>query len=212
MFDRADEFRGLLEPVFEALSLNLSSNQVALLARHYSLLVRWNNRINLTTIKDIHGIVERHFGESLFVAKRLENFGGTLIDVGSGAGFPGVPVGVLCSNVEVTLIESNTKKAIFLEEVVRSVGNVGVFNGRVEEFTQVSDWATVRAVKPEQIIVSLHKLAKNVVFMVSFRQVAGLLEYPFWKWQAPEPLPWSPQRVLLVGRWTEENSDVPRET
>ena len=212
MLERLAEFRRLLEPVLEAVELKLHSDQLAHLARHYSQLVRWNSRINLTAIRDIDEIVERHFGESLFVAKLMQNCAGTLADVGSGAGFPGVPLGVSCPKLRVTLIESNARKAAFLKEVVRPVANVEVFHGRLEEVSRTFDWATIRAVNPDQITRSLNNLADNVAFLVGRQQAIRLRYQALWEWQAPEPLPWGRQRVLLLGKRVEKAVAVPRGT
>ena len=212
MPDRVAEFRRLLEPVLESVGLKLHSNQLAHLARHYSLLVRWNSRINLTAIRDVHAIVERHFGESLFVAKLMQDFEGTLADVGSGAGFPGVPLGVSCPKLRVTLIEAKARKAAFLKEVVRPMASVEVFHGRLEDVSGRFDWATIRAVNPDQITLSLSNLADNVAFLVGGDQAVRLRDQPLWEWQAPEPLPWGRKRVLLLGKRIEKAVAVPRGT
>jgi 16S rRNA (guanine527-N7)-methyltransferase len=91
------------------------------LAVYLDLILKWNARINLTAIREPEEIVRRHFGESLFVGARLGDCG-TLLDYGSGAGFPGVPIQLLRPDVQVTLAESRQKKAVFLREVVRSLG------------------------------------------------------------------------------------------
>ena len=212
MPDCVAEFRRFLEPVLEAVELKLNPHQLAHLVRHYSLLVRWNSRINLTAIRDVHAIVERHFGESLFVAKLMQDCEGTLADVGSGSGFPGLPVGVSCPKLRVTLIESKARKAAFLKEVVRPLTNVEVFHGRMEEVSSTFDWATIRAVNPDQITLSLSNLADNVAFLVGGDQAVRLRAQPLWEWQAPEPLPWGRKRVLLLGKRIEKAVAVPRET
>ena len=212
MPDCVAEFRRLLEPVLEAVELKLNPHQLTHLARHYSLLVRWNSRVNLTSIRDVHAIVERHFGESLFVAKLMHDFEGTLADVGSGSGFPGLPVGVSCQKLRVTLIESKARKAAFLKEVVRPLTNVEVFHGRMEEVSSTFDWATIRAVNPDQITLPLSNLADNVAFLVGGDQAVRLRDQPLWEWQTPEPLPWGRKRVLLLGKRIEKAVAVPRET
>src|SRR5271165_4319531 len=110
---------------------------VDLLQLYLDLLLRWNARINLTAVRDPEHIVTRHFGESLFAAQalkpHLEN-SKTLADVGSGAGFPGIPIKLLLPQIELTLIESQSKKATFLREVVRALKleKANVFCGRAE--------------------------------------------------------------------------------
>jgi 16S rRNA (guanine527-N7)-methyltransferase len=99
---------------------------------YLELILKWNTRMNLTAIRSPEEIVRRHFGESLFVGVHLGACG-TLLDFGSGAGFPGVPIQLLRPEVQVTLAESHGKKAAFLHEVVRSLGlHSEVWAGRVE--------------------------------------------------------------------------------
>ncbi len=115
---------------------------------YIDLILKWNARINLTAIRTPEEIVRRHFGESLFVATRLGPCG-TLLDFGSGAGFPGLPIQLLRPDVQVTLAESRSRKASFLREVVRSLGlPTEVWAGRVEDMpTQRRfDGITLRAV------------------------------------------------------------------
>src|ERR1700722_18488594 len=90
------------------------------LSLYLDLLLKWNARTNLTAIRDPEEIVRRHFGESLFAGQHLES-PSTLLDFGSGAGFPGLPIALLHSGIAVTLAESQNKKATFLREVVRSL-------------------------------------------------------------------------------------------
>lgn len=114
---------------------------------YIDLLLRWNSSINLTSIRQPEEIVTRHFGESLFAARHLFPASEQIvaekaplevdaIDVGSGAGFPGLPIKIWAPHIHLTLIESNQKKATFLREVVRALTltNVDVFAGRASDF------------------------------------------------------------------------------
>ena len=103
---------------FRALGFNLSPDQTEKLYFHYSLLLTWNTKINLTAIKDPLLIVRRHFLDSGAIV-RLLSPAGQLLDVGSGAGFPGLPIKILLPESEVVLVESQRKKANFLREVIR---------------------------------------------------------------------------------------------
>ena len=94
---------------------------LAQLSAYLDLLVKWNHRTNLTSIRDPEEIVRRHFGESLFVARHLPECE-TLLDLGSGAGFPGLPIQLVRPELRVTLAESQHKKASFLREAVRTLG------------------------------------------------------------------------------------------
>lgn len=91
---------------------------------YLDLLVRWNQRLNLTSIRDPELMVQRHFGESLFAARELRcrvQDGASVLDFGSGAGFPGLPMQILLPTLHVTLAESQAKKAAFLREVLRAL-------------------------------------------------------------------------------------------
>ena len=94
------------------------------LSQFLELLLRWNSRTNLTAIRNAEEIVRRHFGESLFAARQLQSLlrpGDSLLDFGSGAGFPGVPIQLLLPRLYVTLAESQGKKSAFLHEVTRAL-------------------------------------------------------------------------------------------
>jgi 16S rRNA (guanine527-N7)-methyltransferase len=94
---------------------------VSQLSIYLDLLLKWNARTNLTAIRDPQEVVRRHFGESLFAARHLDPATPTLLDFGSGAGFPGLPIALLRPDIQVTLAESQNKKAAFLREAVRTL-------------------------------------------------------------------------------------------
>jgi 16S rRNA (guanine527-N7)-methyltransferase len=104
------------------------------LSAYLDLLLKWNARTNLTAIREPEEIVRRHFGESLFAARHIPVETKTLLDFGSGAGFPGLPIAVLHPKIQVTLAESQNKKSTFLREAVRTLGlqNVEIWPSRVE--------------------------------------------------------------------------------
>jgi 16S rRNA (guanine527-N7)-methyltransferase len=114
------------------------------LSLYLDLLLKWNARTNLTAIRDPEEIVRRHFGESLFAAQHLGACE-TLLDLGSGAGFPGLPIALLHPEIQVTLAESQNKKATFLREAVRtlSLRNIEVWAARVETMPAARQFHTV---------------------------------------------------------------------
>jgi 16S rRNA (guanine527-N7)-methyltransferase len=125
----------ILTPYLSALPATLLPQ----LSTYLDLLLKWNARTNLTAIRDPEEIVRRHFGESLFAARHLdpatpEAGTSTLLDVGSGAGFPGIPIALLCPDIQVTLAESQSKKSSFLREAVRTLNlpNAEVWAARAE--------------------------------------------------------------------------------
>ena len=127
---------------------DLTDALVQSLSLYLDLLLRWNARMNLTAIRDPAEIVRRHFGESLFVARHLPACK-TLLDLGSGAGFPGIPIQLALPDLAVTLGEAQSKKASFLQEAVRVLAlPAEVWFGRVEAMPEerLFDVVTMRAV------------------------------------------------------------------
>ena len=123
--------RQLLEPF----GVDLSSAQADQILAYLHLLLRWNEKINLTAIRDPEECVTRHFGESLFLAGHRQ-LHGDLLDIGSGAGFPGLALKIVFPGISVTLLEPVAKKRAFLKEAARACGfsQVAVRGERLEEF------------------------------------------------------------------------------
>jgi 16S rRNA (guanine527-N7)-methyltransferase len=116
-------------------------------AEYCELLLRWNARVNLTAIRDEEGILSRHFVESIVCAHSIPTGIGTLLDFGSGAGFPGLPIALCRPEIAVTLAESQGKKATFLREAARSLGiEASIHSGRAEVLHTQFDCVTLRAV------------------------------------------------------------------
>ena len=139
------EIGRLLAPYAE-----VSVSMTERLSEYLDLLLKWNAKTNLTAIREPEQIVRRHFGESLFAA-RLVPVCATLLDFGSGAGFPGIPIQLARPEIRVTLAESQGKKAAFLREAVRVLGlsaSTEVWGGRVAALPakRVFDVVTLRAV------------------------------------------------------------------
>lgn len=128
---------------------DLPASLIPQLSTYLDLLLKWNARTNLTAIRDPEDIVRRHFGESLFAARYLHPRTTTLLDFGSGAGFPGLPIAILRPEIHVTLAESQNKKATFLREAVRTLNlPTEIWPTRVETMPsdRQFDVVTLRAV------------------------------------------------------------------
>ena len=190
--------------------------QLESISIYIDLLLRWNSRINLTSIRQPEEIVTRHFGESLFAARHLfpasrqtavEEV--SAIDVGSGAGFPGLPIKIWAPHIHLILIESNQKKATFLREVVRALTliNVDVFAGRAAGLTspkRSADLVTLRAVEHFDSILptaaALVGPSGRLAILIGqaqlerARHLAGYLH-----WIQTTKLPLSSSRFLIIG-------------
>jgi 16S rRNA (guanine527-N7)-methyltransferase len=193
----------LLQPFIQ-----LDETRLRVISTYIDLLLKWNARINLTAIREPNEIVQRHFGESLFAAKYLleQQWPQTAIDLGSGAGFPGVPFAMLAPDVQVTLIESQQKKATFLKELVRvlELKNVKVFGDRAESYRETAELVMLRAVEKFQdalkMAISLTSPGGRIGLMSGSGQVelARSLS-PKISWSDAVEIPCSNTRALLVG-------------
>jgi len=139
--------------------LGLSQEQISKFEVYLELLLEWNNKFNLTAITDRDEIEEKHFLDSIEIVKFFDLNNKTLLDVGSGAGFPGIPLAIAVPSLNVTLLEANGKKITFLQEVVKklNLGNVKVVQGRAEELNsrESYDIVTARAVKELNILLEI---------------------------------------------------------
>ena len=140
----------------------LSDRQVQQLDAHYQLMVRWNKSLNLTTITAVEEAVDRHYLESLFLGLHLPQGVLRIADVGSGPGFPGFPVAVFRPDCEITLIESHQRKAVFLKEASRELGNLRVIAKRAEAVESTFDWMISRAVSYKDLQGLVGKVAPRV--------------------------------------------------
>ncbi len=193
----------LLRPFAE-----LTEQQLAATLTYLSLLLKWNSRINLTAVRSAEEIVRRHFGESFFAAQTLvaRDYAGTVIDLGSGSGFPGIPMAMYARNAQVTLMESNSKKAVFLNEVVRTLDlhNVRVFNRRAEDYSERAELVVMRAVEKFEssvpLAAGLVSQDGRLAMMIGKAQVDRVKDMlSSWRWLEPIVIPESQSRVLLVG-------------
>jgi 16S rRNA (guanine527-N7)-methyltransferase len=175
---------------------DLSESQVARLEMHYELLNRWNRVLSLTSVRTLEDVVERHYCESVFAACHLPECAASIADVGSGAGFPGIPIAIVRQRSSVVLIESHRRKAAFLKEASRDLANVRVLAERAEDVAERFDWVVSRAVRYADIAGTLRGLGQNAELLTGEVQAAELAGFA---WQEPIRLPWGERRFLLIG-------------
>lgn len=174
---------------------------------HYlSLLLRWNAHVNLTAIRDEEGILRRHFVESIACAYALPAGIETLLDFGSGAGFPGIPIALCRPEIAVTLAESQGKKAAFLSEAVRVLGvGAKVYSGRAETQGSRFDCVTLRAVdKMERAVQAAGQLVRRGGWMALMATAAELEKLESaagveFSWSSVVPQPGGEGQLIALG-------------
>jgi 16S rRNA (guanine527-N7)-methyltransferase len=188
--------------------LLVTDDQVLQIQRYMKLLLAWNDRVNLTAIRDPLEILYRHFCESMYAGCAIPVEKGRLADAGSGGGFPGIPLKIFKPEIELFLVESNVKKATFLAEVIRDIGLTGarVLVSRYEELAEEVtplDYACSRALGDFPGFLSWASspriAAKSVILWVGSRDVDEVRKIGSWTWREPIPVPQSLRRYLLVG-------------
>jgi len=187
----------------------LDSSQVLLIQQYIRTLLRWNEKLNLTAIRDPLEILYRHFCESMFAAGAIPVDKGRLADIGSGPGFPGIPLKIIRPELEICLVESNIKKGTFLAEVVRELQltNVRVLISRYEELGEEIaplDYVCSRAVGEFGPFLewagSAKVQARHVLLWIGGRDLEEAQKIKNWEWREPILIPKSLQRYLLVGK------------
>jgi 16S rRNA (guanine(527)-N(7))-methyltransferase RsmG len=166
---------------------SLTEEQIDALEAHFKLLTQWNARLNLTRIESVEDAVRLHYCESLFVGTRLPAGPLRIIDVGSGAGFPGIPIAILRPECSITLVESHQRKSVFLREARRNLKNTSVVTDRAENLRAKYDWLVSRAVLPRDLLKL--KLANNLALLTGREEVPG--------WERREEIPWGTARYLV---------------
>ena len=187
--------------------LHLSTDQISRLYSHYEVLERWSQKMSLSSVEPGPELVVRHYCESLFLGDKLPHEKvAKIADIGSGAGFPGVPIAVLHPEWPVTLIESVQRKAVFLRESTRHLENIKVLAHRAEEVTDGFDWIVSRAVAARDILQNVPRLASSVGLLVGERTLSELKRVPGIAWAEPVRLPWGDRRLSLLGKFHVECS------
>jgi 16S rRNA G527 N7-methylase RsmG len=176
--------------------LEVTPPQIDSMERHYELLLRWNRSINLTAVTELHEAATRHYCESLFVAAHVT--GASVVDVGSGAGFPGIPLAIVRPEVRVDLVEAHQRKAVFLREATRELPNVRVWAARAESLEGGYSCLVSRAVDPTALL-GLHIAERFAILLgeEDARKVplAQIL-----------PLPWGRNRALCLGSFSQRST------
>jgi len=188
--------------------ITIDKRQILLIQRYITVLLQWNEKLNLTAIRDPLEILHRHFCESMYAAVAVPGNFGRLADIGSGAGFPGIALKIMRPEIELFLVESNIKKGTFLAEVVRELelANARVLISRYEELSEELaplDYVCSRALGefgPFLDWAASERLsARRTLLWIGGRDLDEVRKSPHWEWQEPISVPQSLRRYLLVG-------------
>ncbi len=205
-FGRAGMSR-LNELLAEAGLATVSAESAGMLSNYVSLILRWNARTNLTAIRDEEGVLSRHIIESIVFERNLPAEIKTLLDFGSGAGLPGIPVALCRPEVRVTLAESQGKKAAFLREAVRVLGlSATVHAGRAEALAEQFDCVAMRAVdrmaEAVPVAVDLVRPSGWLALMTTETELQRLKDAAGtgFSWRESVPLPGGDQRIVAVAQ------------
>jgi 16S rRNA (guanine527-N7)-methyltransferase len=172
---------------------------------YLDVLLRWNQRLNLTSIKEPLQVIQRHFVESVFAAQHLPAGIASLLDYGSGAGFPGIPIAICRPEIRVTLAEAQGRKASFLQEALRTLSASGqVYVGRVEAMPErdMFDAVAMRAVEKMEsaIPVALERTRSYLVLLTTEKSMLVAPGPKDLDWFDRIPIPNSSQMILAVGQ------------
>ena len=203
-------FRRTLLTNARSAGLSLSDHELASFETHYRLLQKWNRRMNLTGLKDEEAIVRRHFLEPMAVADLLAS-DGRLVDLGSGNGFPAIPLKVLRPGLDLVLVESSEKKSAFLWAVLREVGlkDARVETRRVQSLSDLADllpcrYLTLRAVRVGDVLtgkeIPILRPDGMALLFVTPQQAAtlGRNSLPGLRLSGTRPLPSGPRSIVAI--------------
>jgi 16S rRNA (guanine527-N7)-methyltransferase len=203
----------LISSLLQPFGVALSATQFAQVRTYLEILLRWNLKINLTAIRSPEECMTRHFGESFYLAS-LTHVRGHLLDVGSGAGFPGLALKILSPDLAATLLEPVAKKRAFLKEAARAcnMADVAVTGQRLEEYVSqglhpLFDLFTARAVGDLGKLVPsatrcLRPGGRICLWLGAGQEAEVRSAAPEIRWEAPHPIPLSQQRIILIGAST----------
>jgi len=198
----------VIRRALEEFKLPTYDDQVLQIQQYIGILLAWNDKVNLTAIRDPLEMLYRHFCESMFAGISVPVENGRLADVGSGGGFPGLPLKILRPGLQVFLIESNLKKATFLLEVIRELGlkDTQVIVRRYEELGEELaplDFVCSRALgefpKFLEWAHSAQISASQVILWMGANDLPAIQKIPIWEWREPIAVPNSLRRLLVVG-------------
>ncbi len=160
-----DEFSIKLREKMLELNIKITEEQIKQFYIYMKLLLEWNERVNLTAITDPNDIILKHFVDCATILKYIK---GTVLDMGSGAGFPGIPLSIMNPTLKITLVDSLNKRLIFLQEVVKELKleNIEIIHARAEELGQNKEYREMFDVATSRAVANLSTLSEYLIPLV----------------------------------------------
>lgn len=193
----------LLRVSAASMGVELNDTQVQQFIKYYEILVEWNSFMNLTGITEYEEVVQKHFVDSLALCKAMDVHSvSSLIDIGTGAGFPGIPLKIAYPHLKVTLLDSLQKRIKFLNEVVMQLGleEVETIHGRAEDFAKPSMKRESYDVCVSRAVANLASLSE---YCLPYVNLGGYF-VPYKSGKVEDELETSKKAVFLLGGKIEE--------
>jgi len=165
------EFSNIINSQLIKLKIETNKEMLSKLFKFMNLLIEWNQKMNLTAIKDEKEIIQKHFVDSLTILKKIQGED-MVIDVGTGAGFPGIPLKIANEKIKITLVDSLKKRTIFLETVVKELElkNVSIIHSRAEDLSKNEEHREKYNVVVSRAVANTSVLAE---YMLPFAIITG---------------------------------------
>jgi len=161
----------------QKMGINLPREQIERFSRYLELLIQWNQKVNLTSLKTPQEIIIKHFLDSIscikVINKNVNIEGISIIDVGTGAGFPGIPIKITCPSISLSLLEARKKKIIFLKKIIEEMNfqQVEILDGRAEVFGKCPNYREKYDIALSRAVAPLNTLSEYCLPLV---RVGGL--------------------------------------
>ena len=154
----------------KVLGFNFSLEQLEKFYKYMNLLIEWNEKMNLTAITEPNDIILKHFIDSITINKYIEN-NAKVVDVGTGAGFPGIPLSIIRTDLQITLVDSLNKRLIFLQEIKKELElkNIDIVHARVEEIGQNKNYRETFDIATSRAVANLSTLSEYLVPLVKIK-------------------------------------------
>lgn len=189
-----------MKKIFKNFGFDISDEKVVLFEKYYSLLMEYNDKFNITAITKKEEVILKHFIDSVVNCEKVDC--GKLIDIGSGGGFPAIPLKIMNDSLDVTLLEATGKKCDFLNVVIKELGlkNIRVINGRAEEFAYKEDFRESFDFCTARAVARLNVLCE---YCLPFVKVGGT--FVSYKGDAIEELKEASSAIEILGGSVKEN-------